>query len=193
MIAVALALSVVLASAGGGDASSLSVAANGCTRWTSETTPPRTIRVRLSFTRIVRVDFMRYTAIVVSSEFNSVHPTLRLAGALAVKQYAWYRAMHPRPSKAGCFDVNDDTRDQIYRHHKTPPLYVWQAVEQTWHWRMVRDGRLFQSGYRTGRKGPCGFDIDRYHLFARSAARCARLGWTAQRLLSVYYSARVVK
>jgi len=171
-----------------------SAAYTGCSAWHSESIPPRTIRVRLDFHTVVRVDFMRYVAVVVSSEFNSVHPTLRLAGAQAAKQYAWFKTLHPRRSKAGCFDVNDDTRDQIYRHHKTPPDYVWQAVRVTWGWRVLREGRLVSTGYRTGRPGiRCGGDIDGWHLFARSAARCARLGWTAQRLLSVYYSARVVR
>src|SRR3990167_90453 len=160
---------------------------NGCSAWHSQTIPPRTIRVRLDFHHVVRVPFALYVARVTSSEWNTVPIELRKAGAVAVKVYAWFKAMHPRPSKAGCFDLNDDTRDQIYRPWKTPPAHVWLAVNQTWHWRMVRDGRLFQSGYRTGRKGPCGFDIDRYHLFARSAKRCANAGWSWAKILRTYY------
>ena len=134
---------------------------------------------------------MRYSAIVLSSEFNTVPVELRKAGATAVKQYAWFKAMHPRPSKAGCFDVNDDTRDQIYRHHKTPPDYIWQAVRATWGWRVLREGRLISTGYRTGRAVGCARDVDGYHLFARSAARCARLGWSARNILERYYEGRV--
>src|SRR3990167_10400390 len=100
---------------------------NGCSAWHSQTIPPRTIRVRLDFHHVVRVPFALYVARVVSSEWNSVHPTLRLAGAVAVKQYAWWKTLHPRHSRAGCLDVNDDTRDQIYRP-KSPPDYVWAAV-----------------------------------------------------------------
>lgn len=168
------------------------VAANGCARHGSETTPPRTIRVRLTDRLIVRVPFLLYVARVVSSEWNTVPTELRKAGALAVKQYAWYKAMHPRRSTAGCFDVWDDTRDQIYRV-KSPPAYVWEAVAQTWPWRILRDGRLFQTGYRTGRPVACARDVTGWKLFARSATRCANAGWSAARILTTYYDGRLVR
>ena len=164
---------------------------NGCSAWHSESIPPRTIRVRLDYHTVVRVNFMRYVAVVVSSEFNSVPLELRKAGAVAVKVYGWYRTLRPRPSKAGCFDVNDSTADQIYRHHKMPPEHVWSAVRATWGWRVLREGRLISTGYRTGRAVGCARDIDGWHLFARSAARCARLGWTARHILERYYEGRV--
>ena len=170
----------------------VNAAYNGCSAWHSQTIPPRTLPVRLDFHPVVRVPFALYVARVVSSEWNSVHPTLRLAGAVAVKQYAWWKTLHPRHSRAGCFDVNDDTRDQIYRV-KTPPDYVWAAVRSTWGWRVLRDGRLVHTGYRTGRAVGCARDVDGWHLFARSARRCALAGWSARHILATYFNARVVQ
>lgn len=185
MIGAALALAVTLASAPSGEA----VASNGCTRWTSEVTPPATIRVLIG-TRVVRVGFALWVARVTSSEWNGVPTQLRLAGATATKQYGWVKTLHPRHSIYGCFDVHDDTRDAIYRP-KSPPARVWAAVRATWHWRVLREGRLVQTGYRTGSARRCAADVDGYHLKARSAAACARLGWTAGHILERYYGARV--
>ena len=168
------------------------LAYNGCSAWHSQTIPPRVIRVLIGH-HVERVPFALYSARVVSSEWNTVPTELRKAGAVAVRQYGWWKAMRPRHSRYGCFDVHSTTQDQIYRSHKTPPDYIWAAVRQTWSWRVLREGRLVMTGYRTGRAVGCAGDVDGYHLFARSAARCARLGWGAQRLLSVYYNGRVTK
>jgi len=165
--------------------------ATTCRAWQSETVPPPTIRVRLTDHRIVRVPFALYVARVTSSEWNHVPDSLRKAGAVAVKQYGWWKTMHPRRSPAGCFDVHADTRDQIYKHHKVPPAYVWAAVTQTWSWRVMRDGRLAHTGYRTGLRRKCARDVDGYHLKARSGADCARKGWSARQILRSYYDARV--
>ena len=161
-----------------------------CPAWTSETTPPRNIRVLIGH-HVERVPFTLYVARVVSAEWNTVPTELRKAGAVAVKEYAWWKAMHPRSSRYGCFDVHSDTRDQIYRPSKTPPAYVWQAVRETWSWRVLRGGRLIQTGFRTGRVTTCARDVDGYHLFARSGAACAHLGWTARRILGTYYKGAV--
>lgn len=164
-------------------------AGSGCSSWNSTTTPPPTIRV-LRGRRVVSVRFDLYVARVVSSEWNRVHAELRLAGAVAVKQYAWWKTMHPRHSPAGCFDVHNDTRDQIY-HVKTPPGYIWQAVRATWDVTLLRDGQLFMTGYRTGQHRRCGVDATGYKLFARSATRCANNGRSWQEILRIYYGPRL--
>lgn len=161
--------------------------ADTCARWHSETQPPHTIRVLVGH-KVERVPFALWTARVVSSEWGSTPPELRKAGAVATKQYGWYKAMHPRRSRYGCFDVHSNTRDAIYRHHKTPPERVWQAVHATWHWRVLRNGHLFQTGWRRGLGGVgCARDVTGYHLKARSAARCALAGYGAAWLLRTYY------
>lgn len=167
-----------------------SIVPASCPAWQSIETPPRYIRIRVSDRLIVRVAFPLYVARVVSSEWNTVPTELRRAGAVAARQYGWWKALHPRRSQAGCFDVYGDTRDQIYRV-KTPPDYVWAAVRATWSWRVLRSGRLIQTGYRTGRPALCARDIDGFHLFARSGARCANAGWGARRILAAYYQGHV--
>lgn len=168
----------------------------GCSVHATETRPPREIRVRLSPlgqpARIVRVPFALYVARVVSSEWNTVPDATQRAGALAVKQYAWWKALHPRLSAQGCFDVHSDTRDQIYRVKPNPPSErIWGAVRAIWGWRVVYDGRLIQTGYRTGGKWGCAQDADRFHLYARSSTQCALLGWGPRRILEAYYRGAV--
>ncbi len=189
VIAPALVLVVALTAGSGAPR----IVDEPCAAWHSESTPPPTIRVRLDLRHVVSVPFALYVARVVSSEWNKVAPQLRLAGAVAVKQYGWWKTLRPRRSTAGCFDVWADTRDQIYRV-KSPPAYVWAAVRSTWPWRVLRAGRLVHTGYRTGQSRPCARDVDGYHLKARSAGRCAAAGWSAVRILERYYvGARVVR
>jgi hypothetical protein len=164
---------------------------NGCSRWQSLTRPPTSIRVLIG-RRVHRVDAELYVARVTASEWGSTPTELRKAGAVAVHQYSWFKAMHPRRSQYGCFDVHDDVRDQIYRV-KTPPARVWMAVLTTWNWRIYRDGGLPMTGYRTGAKVGCARDANGWKLYARSATKCALLGWSAARILTAYYEGRLVR
>src|SRR5437879_1731743 len=69
-----------------------------CTGWSSTTRPPSTIRVyRSGLHRTVAVDFRQYVRVVVANEWGPTHPRASLrAGAIAIKQYGWYFAMHWR-------------------------------------------------------------------------------------------------
>lgn len=205
---LALLLAVLVAAGAVVTAGAGPVAArdNGCARWTSTVTPPPVIRV-LREGRILRVPFRLYVARVAASEWgHSVPQQLSRAGAVAVRQYAWYKAMHPRRSAAGCYAVHADTRDQIYRPRRVVPERIWAAVDSTWSWRMLRQRRitawaerttptwlLFQTGYRTGTHVGCARDADGWHLYARSGRRCAALGWSAQRILLTYYHGRLLR
>lgn len=173
-----------------------SIVPGPCQAWHSEVEPPRFVRVRESDRTVLRVPLMLYVARVVSAEWgHSVPYELRRAGAVVVKQYAWWKALHPRYSwQAGCFDVWGSTRDQIYRSWTIPNDMTWAAVESTWSWRVLRGGRLIMTGYRTGHKTlRCASDVDGYHLFARSGRRCAALGWGARSILATYYRGRVLR
>ena len=161
------------------------------------TTPPEKISVyRVATGRVQRVDFKLYVARVAYHEWNVDATALRKAGAVAAKQYAWYHVLNWRGGMAGgeCFDVRDSTADQIYqaKASHTIPTRIWQAVNDTWSWRMNRDGRFFMSGYRTGTVAPCASDAGS-KLYARSAKRCAKKGWSAERILRTYYTAAVSK
>ena len=77
------------------------------------------------------------------------------AGAVAVKQYAWFHAMSPRRTNDGrCFDVRDSTGDQLYKPGKARIRSDhYRAADTTWGVHLIKDGRLFMTGYRRGDKG----------------------------------------
>jgi peptidoglycan hydrolase-like amidase len=168
-----------------------------CTNWNSTTTPPPDIAVyRVSEGRVERVDFKKYVIRVVSREWNIDAGALRRAGAVAVKQYAWYHVLHYRGGKFNgkCFDVKDTTADQLYASKPMSliPSRVKHAVNDTWSWRLFRDGKFPMTGYRLGQKVDCAENAG-YRLYVRSAKRCAHQGWDAERILQVYYTANLVK
>jgi hypothetical protein len=176
-----------------------SVAAKGhgsCTHWKSTKAPPPDIAVyRVKEGRVDRVDFKLYVARVVSREWNIPATELRRAGAVAVKQYAWYHVLHYRGGKFNgkCWDVRDTTADQLYAH-KRVPREVRTAVAYTWSWRLVRlDGKFPMTGYRRGKKRAGCAKEGGYRLYVRSAKKCAARGWTAEQILTVYYTAILEK
>src|SRR5512140_1960530 len=87
------------------------ILAASCTGWSSSVNPPTTIRVlRTGTSSVDVVDFSTYVQKVLAAEYPSTWPTETLrAGAVAVKQYGWYYAMHYRGGTAtgGCWDVRD--------------------------------------------------------------------------------------
>jgi peptidoglycan hydrolase-like amidase len=180
-----------------GPVESVAAASGQCTNWTSKDQPPPDIAVyRVSEERVERVAFQLYVARVASREWNVDQRELRKAGAVAVKQYAWYHVLHWRGGtfNGNCFDVKDTTSDQLYaaRPAEQIPDRVWKAVNTTWSWHLFRDGKFPMTGYRRGEDVPCARDAG-YRLYARSARKCANNGWSAERILEVYYTANLVK
>jgi peptidoglycan hydrolase-like amidase len=164
-----------------------------CTDWTSRNEPPPTIRVyRVSEGFVETVDFKDYVIRVVSREWNVDQRALRNAGAQAVKQYAWYHVLHYRGGsfEGDCFDVKDSTVDQLYaaKPLEQIPDRVKKSVNHIWTWRLFRDGRFIMTGYRRGKDVGCADDAG-YRLYVRSARKCAQHGWSASRILRVYYTA----
>ena len=164
-----------------------------CTQWTSTTQPPQTIKVyRVSEGRVETVDFKDYVMRVVSREWDVPQSALRKAGAVAAKQYAWYYVLHYRGGtyNGDCFDVKDTTADQLYADKPmgTLPHSVKKAVNATWSWSLRRGSAFPMTGYRRGSDVPCAQDAG-YHLYVRSAKKCASQGWSAEQILSTYYSA----
>src|SRR5664280_1594703 len=109
------------------------VQAAACTGWSSTTTPPPTIRILRTGTGVVEtVDFKTYVKVVMPAEWASTwsQEVLR-AGAVAIKQYAWYYTMHYRggTGTGGCYDVRDDSNDQIYSPTRTQYANQIQAVD----------------------------------------------------------------
>jgi hypothetical protein len=167
-------------------------AAAVCTGWNSVMTPPTTIKVLRTATGIVEtVDFKTYVKIVLPAEWS---PGLAFEhqrmGAVVVKQYAWYRAMHWRggSSNGNCYDVVDSTNDQIYSPGRT--LYANQnsAVDATWPLSLTKSGSLFLTPYRTGSSTTCGSDANGGILYQASAKACiSNSAMTAEQALAVYF------
>ena len=171
-------------------------AGSSCTGWTSITTPPRTIKVLRTRTgAIEKVDFRKYVAkVMASGEWPSRLKMATLeAGALATKQYAWYYAMkghhrsgYVRGSK--CYDVRDDTNDQLYKHYASPTSRQKEALAKTWGLTLRKKGRFFLTGYRAGSSTSCGADANGWKLYAKSVQACANKGWSSTRILKKYLS-----
>jgi hypothetical protein len=165
---------------------------NSCSSWSSTTRPPTHIRVlKRSTGRVVRVPFKSYVVTVMGKEWPSYLPQPVVeAGAVAVKQYGWYHAMgRSHVSRRGqCYDVTDGVRDQLYKPGKArvrPDHH--RAADKTWGVRLIKNGKLFMTGYRRGSARPCGRDHTGWKLYARSAVRCARAGHNYLSILRRYY------
>ncbi|MFI5259998.1 MAG: SpoIID/LytB domain-containing protein [Candidatus Limnocylindrales bacterium] len=167
-----------------------------CTGWTSTRIPPTTIRVYRtsgsSAGTVQTVDFNTYVKVVLAAEWPPTWPTATLqSGAVVVKEYAWYYAMHWRGGSGtgGCFDVVDNSNDQIYwPEGKTPTAGEAAAVDSTWYESMTKGGSIILTGYRTGADVACGSDSDGLHLMQYSARNCAASGLTADQILQTYFS-----
>ena len=163
----------------------------------SKVVPPKSIKVlRTRSGKVQTVEFRRYVAIVMASgEWPTWMPSAALeAGAVATKQYAWYYALrgnHRRGyRKAGvCYDVRDDTMDQLYRPERAEPTHKqFEAIDDTWGLTLRKNGRFFLTGYRAGERRRCAADADGWHLFARSVVTCARQrDWSRERIQEAYY------
>ena len=174
-------------------------ASSSCTGWTSTVVPPSSIRVLRTRTgRVETVPFRKYVAMVMASgEWPSRLKMATLeAGALATKQYAWYYTLkgHHRPGyvRGGkCYDVRDDTADQLYKHYASPDKRQWAAVDKTWGLTLRKNGRFFLTGYRAGISHTCAADANGWKLYAASVDACARKGWAYMRILKTYLSPRL--
>jgi hypothetical protein len=189
LIAIPFAVPVSTVAAGAGP--------ERCTNWSSRTEPPETIKVyRVNEGFVETVDFKHYVYRVVSREWNVENARLRRAGAVAVKQYAWYHVLHYRGGKFNgqCFDVKDTTADQLYsgKPIEMVPDRVKKSVNESWTWRLYRDEKFPMTGYRVGQYVGCAADAG-YKLYVRSARKCIARGWSTERLLQVYYTARLEK
>jgi hypothetical protein len=160
-------------------------------------TPPSHINVlRTALGRVETVPFRRYVEVVMAAEWGPENPREALrAGAVAVKQYAWYYAMagNWRGGSLGgrCFDVRDSTADQLYRPgSKVPARTHLAAVAASWGVtvRKASRGGFFPTQYNNGGDyRRCGTGLTGHTLRQIGATNCARAGYSFQRILRLYY------
>lgn len=179
------------------------VEAGSCTGWESRRNPPKTIRVLMTRSgRVVTVPFRTYVAkVMASGEWPSSLPRAMLvAGGFAVKQYAWYYTLKNhhrswyRTASGACYDVRNDTNDQLFFLGAEPTRRQKAAVAHLWTTSLRRRDRFILTGYRAASfSSRCARDADGWHLFARSATHCARIDLTGKQILRRYYGGRLVE
>lgn len=165
-----------------------------CGGYASQTTPPPTVRVyRAAAGTVETVDFRAYLKNVLSREWISSWTTESLrAGALAVKDYAWYQVLHWRgyvSASGECFDLFDTTRDQVYDPSR--PIYapMAAAVDATWTTLALRSGSIVPTYYNAGGANePCGANANGWQMFQWGSQACGLEGRSAAQIMSVYYS-----
>ncbi len=172
-----------------------SARSSGCSSWSSRTRPPATIRVfRLHRrgssvpARVEVVPFRTYVArVMASGAWPAYLPRESLkVGAVAIKQYAWWFALHHQSGyrlRGKCYDIRDG--DQYYKGAVHVSAKIGAAVEATWNVSLRKSGRFFRSGWSGGGRG-CGSSYDGWHLPENGVTACARKGWGWQRILRRY-------
>ncbi len=169
------------------------VAAGACGAYTSETVPPSTIRVYRTATGAVEtIDFRTYVKNVLSREWISSWTTESIrAGALAVKNYAWYQVLHWRGyvnAAGACFDVFDSTRDQHYDPSRPTYAAMASAVDATWGTLAHKSGRIFATYYNAGAPyEACGANANGWQMFQWGTQSCGLTGKTAAQIMGIYY------
>ncbi|MBR7744465.1 peptidase inhibitor family I36 protein, partial [Phycicoccus sp. BSK3Z-2] len=162
----------------------------GCKTDGTNTTLPSTILVyRVGAGRVDRVPFKSYVKNVLPNEWITSWPQESLrAGAVAVKSYAWYWALNStRDTPWGqCYDVRDDTGDQVYRPG-TATTSTNAAVDATWGTRMTRDGRVLRAHYCATRTA-CSAWTDGNWMSQYGSRDKANAGLGHRRILRDYYS-----
>jgi hypothetical protein len=141
-------------------------------------------------------------------------------GAVSVKQYGWYYTMHYRGGKVTnynedgtvasyeCWDVRDSTIDQLYKPVKlvdgqwvprnVPSAANLSAIDETWHislrkWMADKNkSRFFLTGYRSGKKNPCGADAKGFRIMQKSLGDCIVKGLVYEETTRAYYEPNVL-
>ena len=86
-----------------------------------------------------------------------------------------------------CYDVRDDTSDQLYRPEQARPSgRQTRALDATWGLTLRKYGRFFLTGYRAGVVSSCAADANGWKLYALSVEACARQGWSRTRVQRAY-------
>jgi len=161
----------------------------GCsTDGTSSRLPSSILVYRVSLGRVDRVDFKTYVKNVLPNEWVSSWPAASLdAGAMAVKSYAWYWALHSTRKTPGgdCYDVRDNTSDQVYKPNSALSS-TSAAVDRTWSNRITRNGNILQAHYCSTTTA-CGAWVDGDWMSQYGSRDQANDGKAYKAILRYYY------
>ena len=160
-----------------------------CKTDATNTRLPTTILVyRVRLGRVDRVAFKTYVKNVLPNEWGPSWPAASLdAGAMAVKSYGWYWALHSTRKTPGgaCYDVRDSTGSQVYRPDSAVSS-TSAAVDRTWGARMTRSGRILQAQY-CSTTTKCGAWVAGNWMSQTGSRDQARAGKGYQAILRYYY------
>lgn len=191
--AALLLLAVTAAASLPGSQAGSAATTPSCSGWTSHTEPPGTIRVlRVASGEVQTVRFRRYTKNVLSREWipSWTQKSLR-AGALIVRNYAWYQVLNWRggANEAGeCYDIRDDVRDQVYDPAKPIHRTVARAVDAMWGKLVHRNGAVFPTFYGAGAVDDgCGEQADGIRARQWGTQACGLAGHTPGKIVRTYY------
>lgn len=174
---------------------------NPCASWSSRFFPPRTIRVwvKANGGYVVERDFRAYVAEVMAAGAwpdAKYRPDASLeAGALAIKQYAWYEVLRrpcDRTFRGQPYDIENGGIHQLWRPKGgliEPTKRQFRAVAATWWDHIEKHGRFIRTGW-TGSGGRCGEVRDGWHLYEDGVTACARQGKTYRQIVRLYYGPR---
>ncbi|MFG2085160.1 MULTISPECIES: SpoIID/LytB domain-containing protein [unclassified Spirillospora] len=166
----------------------------GCKTDGTHSKLPTTILVyRVSLNRVDRVSFKTYVKNVLPNEWVPSWPRESLrAGAVAVKSYGWYWALHStrKTSSGQCFDVYDNTSSQVYKPGSATAS-TNDAVNATWGTRMTRSGKILQAHY-CATTTACGAWVTGDWMSQYGSRDKANAGWSHPRILKAYYSGIVL-
>jgi Stage II sporulation protein len=183
-------------------------AAASCSGYSSNTTPPTTIRVLeygahdangrgIAGTEkgVTTVSFRDYVRDVLPSEWVHTWPQDSLrAGAVAVKTYGWFMGNGGRQGswQGQCFDVRDDITYQRYIPGSRKPE-TDQAIAATWDTTATRDGAIFLASFQRTLTGntseACGAGRTTFPntMSQYGSRQCADGGSGWQQILTTYY------
>ncbi|GAA2213846.1 hypothetical protein GCM10009850_093090 [Nonomuraea monospora] len=167
-----------------------SASPTGCKTDGTDTKLPTTILVyRTALNRVERVDFKTYVKNVLPNEWVSSWPKESLkAGAMAVKNFGWYWALHSNRKTSGgqCFDVYDHTSSQVYVPGSAKAV-TSAAVDATWGTRLTRGGKIFRAQY-CATTTACGNWVTGDWMSQYGSRDKAAAGWSYTRILQHYYT-----
>ncbi|MEU4821305.1 peptidase inhibitor family I36 protein [Actinomadura citrea] len=162
----------------------------GCKTDGTDSKLPSTILVyRVSLGRVDRVAFKTYVKDVLPNEWVPSWPAESLkAGAMAVKGYGWYWALHSTRKTSGgqCFDVYDTTSSQVYKPGSAQAS-TSAAVDATWGTRMTRGGKILEAHYCSTTTA-CGGWVTGDWMSQYGSRDKADAGWSYSRILTAYYT-----
>jgi hypothetical protein len=166
----------------------------GCKTDGTNSKLPTTILVyRVSLRRVERVNFKTYVKNVLPNEWVTSWPAESLkSGAMAVKSFGWYWALHSTRKTSGgaCFDVYDNTTSQVYRPGSAAAS-TSSAVDATWGTRMTRSGNILQAHYCSTTTA-CGAWVDGDWLSQYGSRDQAKAGKSYSTILRHYYDGIVL-